>query len=244
MKFSLARPALALAVMATLASCGGGGKATYPVNVTVSGLLYPGLTMSTNGMDVDVTPPAKAGDDVSFTFPNGIEYGVIYNVVPKGANLATTPVVYGKQPLHQTCLPSSTYPKSLPHTATAGQLARIQVNYDCVVNAYPLTGVVKGLTGTGLVVANGSSSSTTVSPALDTNNKPTGADVPLTLGNVTWNQTYGVNVLAQPAGQKCSVTAGGDNGAGGGTMTDTNTSNSLAETKGVTNLVVTCVNAS
>jgi len=244
MKFSLARPALALAVMATLASCGGGGKATYPVNVTVTGLQFPGLTMSTNGMDVDVAPPAKAGDDVSFTFPTEIEYGVIYNVVPKGANLTTTPVSYGKQPLHQTCLPASTYPRSLPHSATAGQLARIQVNYDCTVNAYPLTGVVKGLTGTGLVVANGSSSSVTVSPALDANNKPTGADVALVLGNVTWNQSYGVLILTQPTGQKCSVTAGGDNGAGGGVMKDTNTSYSITETKGVTDLVVTCVASS
>ncbi|SDE59624.1 hypothetical protein SAMN05428966_109175 [Massilia sp. PDC64] len=244
MKFSLARPALALAIMATLASCGGGGKATYPVNVTVTGLLYPGLTMSTNGMDVDVAPPAKAGDDVSFTFPNEIEYGVIYNVVPKGANLTSSPATYGKQPLHQTCLPATTYPRSLPHTATAGQLARIQVNYDCTMNAYPLTGVVKGLTGTGLVVANGSSSSVTLSPVLDANNKPTGADVALVLGNVVWNQTYGVTVLTQPTGQTCKVTAGGDNGTGGGTMTDTNTSNSLAETKGVTNLVVTCVASS
>jgi hypothetical protein len=243
MKFSLARPALALAVVATLASCGG-GKATYPINVTVSGLLYSGLTMTTNGMEVDVAPPAKAGDDVSFTFPNGVEYGQIYNVVPKGANLTSSPVTYGKQPLHQTCLPSSTYPKSLPHTATVGQLAKIQVNYDCATNAYPLTGLVKGLTGTGLVVANGSSSSVTVSPALDANNKPTGADVALVLGNVIWNQTYGVTVLTQPTGQTCSVTAGGDNGTGGGTMTDTNTSNSLAETKGVTNLVVTCVASS
>jgi hypothetical protein len=66
----------------------------------------------------------------------------------------------------------------------------------------------------------------------------------LVLGNVVWNQTYGVTVLTQPTGQTCKVTAGGDNGAGGGTMTDTNTSNSLAETKGVTNLVVTCVASS
>jgi hypothetical protein len=239
MKFSLARTALAMAVTLTLASCGGGGKATYPINVTVSGLQYTGLTMSTNGMDVDVSPPATAGADVSFTFPNNIEYGQIYNVVPKGANLTSSPVSYGKQPLHQTCLPSTSYPNNLPHTATAGQLAKIQVNYVCSVNAYPLTGVVKGLTGTGLIIANGSSSSTSVTAVVDSAGKAT--DVSFALGNVYWGQTYGVTILAQPANQTCSVTAGGDNGKGGGTMTDTNTSSSLTESKGVTNIEVTCI---
>lgn len=96
MKFSLARTALALAATLTLASCGGGGgKATYPINVKVQNVLYPGLILSTNGMDVPVNPAAKAGDDVNFTFPNQVEYGQVYNVVPKGGDLSTSPVKYG-----------------------------------------------------------------------------------------------------------------------------------------------------
>jgi hypothetical protein len=242
MKFSLARPALALAITLTLASCGGGGKATYPVNVTVMGLLYPGLTLTTNGMELDVAPATPPGADVTVTFPNNLEYGQTYNVTPKDGNMDVLPKIPGKQPLHQTCLPAGSYPLNLPYRATAGQLAKIQVNYVCSVNAYPLTGVVNGLKGTGLILSNGSSSSTKVDPVVDSNNQPTGAAVNFALGNVTWNQTYGVVVLVQPTGQTCSVTAGGDNGKGGGTMTDSGTTTSWADSKGVNNLVVTCAN--
>lgn len=246
MKFSLARTAVALAATLTLASCGGGsGKPTYPVHVTVSNVLYEGLVLSTNGMDVSVPKPATDGADVNLTFPNEIEYGQVYNVVPKGSNLSASPVVYGTQPYHQTCLPNTVYPNNLPHTATAGQLATIQVNYVCTLNAYPLTGTVKGLTGTGLVLANGSTSSVTVTPATNsTTSASTGADVTFSLGKVYWNQTYGVTVLTQPSGQTCTVTSGGDNGKGAGTMRDSGTNNSLSDSTGVTDIVVTCVNAS
>ena len=44
MKFSLVRPALALAATLTLASCGGGGKATYPINVKVVEPAVSGLS--------------------------------------------------------------------------------------------------------------------------------------------------------------------------------------------------------
>ena len=67
MKFSLARAALTLAATATLAACGAGGKATFPVNVTVSNLVYPGMVMSTNGMDqkVDPLPKSKASANIA-----------------------------------------------------------------------------------------------------------------------------------------------------------------------------------
>lgn len=241
MTFSLARTALALAATLTLASCGGGGKATFPVHVTVSNVIYPGLVMSTNGQDVAVNPPAVANADVSFVFPTELQYGDVYNVIPKG-EVVTDSVIssYGTQPKHQTCVQNTTYPYSFPVTGTAGQLATIQVNYVCAINAYALSGTVKGLTGTGLVLANGSTATTvTVAPATDTTTLlPTGADVAFTMSNVAYATTYGVTVLTQPTGQTCNVTAGG-NGAvpGSGTMDD------AAETAGgVTNLVVTCVN--
>jgi len=241
MKFSLARTALALAATLTLASCGGGGKATYPINVNVKGLTYDGLILSTNGMDVPVTPPATAGADVNFTFPNGIEYGQVYNVVPKNGDLSKVPYVLGVQAKHQTCLPNGTYPDNLPHTATAGQLATIQINYVCTLNAYPLTGIVKGLTGTGLVLANGSSASTAVTASTDSATIASG--VGFSLGSVYFGQTYGVTILAQPAGQSCTVTAGGDNGKGGGTMKDNDGTDSY-NSPGVTTIVVTCGAAS
>jgi hypothetical protein len=234
MKVSLARPALALAITLTLASCGGGGKATFPINVMVSGLQYPSLTLSTNGQDLTINPPAKAGDVVTAVFPNELEYGQTYEVTPKGAIISNHTYLGGAQPKHQSCAPTL-----FPAYGTAGQLAKIDIRYLCVINTYPLTGTVKGLTGTGLVLANGSTTSTIgVNPDLDANKNPTGNDVPLTMNPVPYNTTYGVTVLTQPTGQTCTVT-GGANGTGGGTMDD-----AAEAAGGVKNLVVTCVKSS
>jgi hypothetical protein len=231
MKFSFARPALALAITVTLASCGG-GKATFPINVTVSNVLYPGLILSTNGMDYTVNPPATPGQDVTFVFPNQIEYGQTYDVIPKGQVVTNgTVTVLGQQPAHQTCS-SPTFPKS----GTAGQLAKIDIRYVCAVNTFPLTGKVTGLTGTGLTLTNGSTNlPVEVDPAVDSAGAPTGAEVTLTMNSVPYGVTYGVTVLTQPKGQTCTVT-GGKNGTGGGTMDD-----DAEKAGGVTNLVVTCV---
>jgi hypothetical protein len=234
MKFPLACPAFALAITLTLASCGGGGKATFPINVTVSGLQYPGLILSTNGQDLTINPPAKAGADVTGVFPNPLEYGQTYEVVPQGATVVNHAATGGAQPKHQNC--SSTL---FPPYGTAGQLAKIDIHYVCAVNTFPLTGTVKGLTGTGLTLANGSTYlPVTVSPALDSANAPTGADVTLTMNPVPYGTTYGVTVVTQPTGQTCTVT-GGANGTGGGTMDD-----AAEKAGGVTNLVVTCVKSS
>jgi hypothetical protein len=240
MKFPFARTALALAAALTLASCGGGsGKQTYPINVNVKGLVYDNLTLTTNGMELTLKPKAD-GTDVDGTFPNGVEYGQVYNVVPKKADLSKLPYVLGDQPRHQTCLPnrlsSNTYPDNLPYTATAGQLATIQINYVCTVNAYPLQVSVKGLTGNGLVLANGSTAQA-VTPATDS--AGIAKDVVVPLGSVPFGKTYGVTVLTQPATQYCSVTAGGDNGQGSGTMRDNDQPDSY-NSPGVTNIVVTC----
>ncbi len=234
MKFSLARSALALAVLATLAACGGGGKATFPIYVTVDGLQYSGLVLSTNGQDLAIEPPATAGQQVTAVFPNPLEYGETYEVIPKGAVVTNHVPVGGAQPKHQTC-GQNLY---LAY-GTAGQLAKIDIRYLCSINTYALGGTVKGLTGTGLVLANGSTTGTIgVNPALDANQKPTGADVTLTMNPVPYKTTYGVTVLTQPTNpsQTCTVT-GGANGTGGGTMDD-----AAEAAGGVKNLLVTCVN--
>ena len=70
MKSSLIRPALALALAAGLAGCGGSDKAEFVVKGTITGIVYPGTVLTTNGMDLAVAPPARPGDTVSFAFPN------------------------------------------------------------------------------------------------------------------------------------------------------------------------------
>jgi hypothetical protein len=209
MKFSLVRPALALGVMLTLASCGGGGKATYPIHVTVYNVKYEGLVLTTNGQDLPIPVPAKADDPVTLTFPNQIEYGTVYDVVPKGATTAGT-ISF---PKHQTCQPGtpSNVPNYYSRTGTAGLLETIDVRYICSVNTVPVGGTIKGLTGTGLQLTNGSTGAGYVAtPDIDaTTNQP--KDIVYVLGNgssaygAPYGATYGVTVLAHPQGQTCTV---------------------------------------
>jgi hypothetical protein len=222
MKFSLARPALALAVSLTLVSCGG-GKATFPIHVTVSNVLYDGLVLSTNGMDLTVSPPATAGADVTLTFPNEIEYGQTYNVIPKGQVTSNSVITaLGAQPKHQTC--SST---TFPADGTAGQLATIDVRYTCLINSYALTGTVTGLTADGLVLTNGSTGGSVTLAANATT---------VTMASVPYNTTFGVTVLTQPTGLTCKVTGGNSTANNGsGIMDDT-----AEAAGGVSNLAVTC----
>jgi len=224
MKFSLMRPALALGVAAVLASCGG-GKAMYPVRVTVINPLYEGLILSTNGQDYAVPPVSTAGATYTFSFPNQIEYGTVYNVIPKGATATSA----GAQPKHMQCAPGQIPPNS----GTAGQFQSIDITYNCTLNVYPIGGTIKGLKGTGLVLINGSTASAySPSPVVDASNVPTGADITFTMPSaVTWNTTYGVTVLTQPTSpaQTCTVA----NGTG-------TIDQAVEDAKGVTNIIVTC----
>lgn len=235
MKFSFARGALAVMALLTLASCGG-GKATFPINVTVYNVLYPGLVLSTNGQDLAINPGTDTTQPVNAVFPNQIEYGATYNVNPKGYVVNSDGSInLGSQPLHENCSVVTTYPYNLPVSGTAGQLAKIQMYFACSLNAYQLTGTVKNLKGSGLSIANGSVAAVTVAAAVDANSVVTGADVALVLAPVTYNTTYGVTVLTQPTGQTCTV-SGGANGNGSGTMND-----AAEAANGVTNILVTCV---
>lgn len=200
MKLSVMRPALVLALALGLASCG--GKAGFTIAGEVTGLKYKGLELSTNGMKIPVAPPADAATTVKFAFPNDIEYGEVYSVL------------IAHQPDHQTC--------ALDHTSTntAGRLATINVNIGCAVNLASVTGTVKGLTGTGLQLTNGSTSGIiTVVPST------TGTDPTFSFANIPFDQAYGITVLTQPAGQVCTVGA-----TGVGVMDD----------DGVQNVVVDC----
>jgi len=208
MKSSLIRPALALALAAGLAGCGGSDKAEFVVKGTVAGIVYPGAVLQTNGMEVALAPPAKAGDPVSFAFPNKLEYGDEYNVTFKS-----------RPQFQDNC---GDVPQTVPNTRdTAGRLADINITIICYVNAFALKGKVNGLTADGLVLANGSNGGTVGVP------KPAaGVTTPSEFrfeSLVAYNTTYGVTVLTQPTGQVCTVT----NGAG--TMPNAEVSNIVVD---------------
>jgi hypothetical protein len=193
MKFSLIRPASMLAMAVALASCGGGGDDDFTVSGSVEGLVYPGLVLTNNGGDaINVAPPAKAGDPVSFSFPKKLEYGDVYNVLVK------------TDPQHQTCKPHRF--AQMSYTDTAGRLASINVRYECTINEFAIGGKVTGLTkdNTGLVLANGSTTGTTAIVAADSNTTGAAFDYRMAL-KVPYGQTYGVTIVTQPTGRFCTV---------------------------------------
>lgn len=186
------RPAFVLALALSMAACG--GKATFPIAGTISGLVYDGLVLTSNGTDLPV--PANA---TSFTFPNTLSYGDVYSVTQK------TP------PAHQDCVISR-------GSDTAGRLATINIEVFCTVNTATVGGTITGLKSAGLKLTNGSDPAIVEAAA----NAAT-----FTFPNkVPFGVTYGIAVLAQPAGETCNVSPN---------------ATAVMGDAPVTNIVVTCV---
>lgn len=209
-KTKLIRPAAALALVATLASCG--GSSNYTIGGVVSGL-QPGtkLVLTTNGMETTVEgKPLVNGQipDVSYSFPQQLEYGEVYNVLPKqiGKNADDSPIY--QMPEHQTCVASGRT------NDTAGRLSEIRADYSCSLVAPSIGGVVKGLTVGSVTLINGSTGGSVTISAPET-----AGDVNFVFSTpVTWGQTYGVTVLSA---DKVSCTVSN----GTGTMGDNNVTN-------------------
>ncbi|SFG38245.1 hypothetical protein SAMN05518865_111165 [Duganella sp. CF458] len=122
---------------AALAACG--GKASFTLGGSISGLANQGLILQNNGGD-DLKVNAGA---TSFSFPNGISYGTEYKVSIK------------QQPDHMTCAFLGG-----TEVGSAGHTTSINIVLSCSQNAYTLGGTVQGLTAGDLVLVNGSTSFT------------------------------------------------------------------------------------
>lgn len=188
-----------IALALALAGCG--GKESFTVGGTVTGLKYAGMEL-TNGSDkITVQPPATSTTAVNFSFPNSIDYGDEYEI--KITN-----------PAHQSCGPAI----SGALKGSAGYTQTINVAIVCSVNAFKLTGTVAGLDVDGLVIINGNGSEFTVPKAATSFIYP---------DDIASQSSYGLVVLKQPTGRKCSITNGT------GTMGDAN----------VTNIAINCTAA-
>jgi hypothetical protein len=199
------RPLLALAIVASLASCGGNNK-TYVLGGTVAGLNAvatgeANLVLANGSTTLPVTAVSVVNTDGStsiassfaFAFPNKLGYGDAFNVTVK------------TQPAHQTCNTSS-------NTGTAGTSATNAVFVICNRNTFSLGGVIEGLgTSTGLVLNNGA----------DTLAVAASATSFTFTGLVADGLAYGVTVLTNPADKTCTIPAVGVSGqtvAGSGFM--------------------------
>jgi hypothetical protein len=178
----------ACAVLA-LAACG--GKASF----TVTGLLgstdsggrfvpgtvaNPGLVLQNGGDTVTVAAGAA-----SFTFPGSISYGTEYNIAVK------------TQPAHMTCNPYGG-----TGIGSAGHTTSINVLISCYQNFYSLSGTVSGLTADGLTIINGSNGTGLLIAK--------GATTFSYLEAVPVGVAYGLSVLTQPTGLRCTIANGTD----------------------------------
>ena len=162
-----------------LAACGGGGggpKGSHSIGGTVSGLSGAGLVLTDNGGD-----SLTVSGNNNFTFATQVTDGNAFNV-----QVATQP----SQPA-QTC--------TVAHgsgTASGSDITNVAVT--CTTNTYTIGGTVTGLSGSGLVLANGGTNNLTIS----------GNGTFTFTTSVASGGTYAVAVVTQPANppQTCIAT--------------------------------------
>lgn len=185
MKLSFLRPVLLLALTAgVLAGCG--GKATFPINVTIikdtkfAGLTHPDLTLTDtiSGQKLVI----KDVNQRTAVFPNTLEYGTEFNITAEAP--------------HQECVVSG-------GQDTAGRRESIQVLVGCNVATHTLTVTVVQATGANIV-------------GLKVSNPPlvyeSTAQTPLTVAvfpDLPYGTSYSATVFAQPADgvTKCKFAA-------------------------------------
>jgi hypothetical protein len=162
---------------------------SYTIGGTISGLTASGLVLADGSQTV-----SPASGATSFTFPTAVASGSSYAVTVK------------TQPSGETCSVTNG-----GGTASAN-VSNVQIT--CATTTYTFGGTVSGLTGTGLVLFNGSTG----------DKLPVSANGSFTFGvTLSSGSSYSVTVLTQPTGQSCTVTNGS------GTMS-----------ANVTNIQVTC----
>jgi hypothetical protein len=183
------------AAASALVLFGCGGYTSVDLGGSVSGLVTNGLVLA-NGSDTVAIPSGAT----SYKFPHQIGTHDAYNVTVQS------------QPANYTCVVTNT-------PGVASGLAISYVNVVCAKTTHALSVTVNGLTGSGLVLANGSDQ-VTVSAGTTS---PVTAFFPTAVAET---DTYGVVVLTQPTNpaQTCTV----QNGTG------------IMGTSAPTNITVTC----
>lgn len=174
MKSLILRSGVALACALGLAACGG-GDGDLDLGGAVYGVTKDGLVLQLNGgNDTAVVAPYT-----SFYFSQRIATDDEFNVTVKSIPSNT-----------EKC--EVTNPK-----ARANYYTTQQVYVQCTLKTHRLQVAVNGLTGSGLVLVNGTDRQTAAAGATS-----------VEMANVTQDAPYGVTILTQPAGQSCTVANG------------------------------------
>lgn len=164
---------VAIAASAALAACGG-GYTSISIGGKVTGLTTNGLVLANGANTVTI-----AANQTSYTFPAQI------------GNYDSYSVSIQSGPTGLTCTLAN-------NAGTATGVDITWINVSCTPNTHTLGGTISGLTGSGLILANGSDNVTV----------PAGSSRFTFQTSVAEGSVYGVVVLNQPAGQTCTVTNG------------------------------------
>ncbi|HEY3826392.1 MAG TPA: hypothetical protein VGL82_17630 [Bryobacteraceae bacterium] len=173
---------VSIGALLTLAACGGGGMTTvtppsmFTIGGSVSGLNGT-LVLQNNGGD-DLTISASG----NFTFASTVAQGAGYDVTVKTG------------PSGQTCTIANA-----SGTANA-KVTNVAVMCSSSSNTFTISGMITGLTASGLVLQDNGADNLTVA---------SGAPSFTFVTPVAAGATYSVTVLTQPTGETCSVTANG-----------------------------------
>lgn len=181
MKSSFLRAGLALLCGVILSACGGGnGSLALSGTVTYTAAPSSGLVLVNKGNGDRVTLSTGQSTFVfSKLLATDEQFDVQVETNPTGA----------------VCVMSD-------NKAAATYYSVYIVKVACTINPYVLGGTVKGLSGTGLVLANGSDTAAVLPPGT------AGADVSFKFPTKVANAAlYGVTVLSQPSGQTCTVSS-------------------------------------
>ncbi|QJE00361.1 hypothetical protein HH212_10280 [Massilia forsythiae] len=181
MKSSILRAGVALACALGLAACGG-SSGDLPLSVTISGVTKDGLVLQNNGGD-DLAIGAGV---TTATFSKYVSTDDKFKIAVK------------KDASGKDVLPSNVSSCTITNgEARANYYTYNRAIVSCTINQHDLIVAINGLTGSGLVVLNGSDRKTVNAGATT-----------VTMDKVNEDGPYGVTILQQPSGQTCTVANG------------------------------------
>lgn len=179
MKNSYLRASAALACAVVLTACGGDDGQLLLAG-TISGVTKPGMVlMNNNGSEFEVPVPSNGTGVTQFSFPKLISSDDKYDVQVKS-------------------VPSNVDIKTCEYRNNKGRAGFNVLNIEiaCAFRTQALGGTVSNLKNE-LVLVNGS----------DRVIVPAGATA-FTMARVAQDAPYGVSILANPAGQSCTIANG------------------------------------
>jgi hypothetical protein len=190
MKLTISRTLIALTLALGLTACG--GKASFEIKGTITGLVYDGLklTETSSGKVLSINK-----SDTTFSFGN-VDYGQTFAITIASVTTTTngTTTTTTDQPLHQFCTVTN-------GADTAGRTASINAIISCTINTHSVGGLITVTPDTGatagsiagLKIINGSQTDAFVAVVGTTS---------YSFGSIPFDQTVGLIIAGQPTDPK------------------------------------------